>query len=196
MSQTLRFNLARRVRQVAYPLAIIVGLGVLLAVYQPAPGSWKLWTALAAMGLLGLGAAKFVLDGRQPLTLEADGVHRAGVSVPFAAAHLELRVQAGAQGPSVNEVIVWMPVDRAPGKLDVRFDPSLDGFDEAVTAVLAQVPEERVVVTALGSADVRDERREAVLERYRPPPPPEPTPIERALAMLGKPKLVPPSQRN
>jgi hypothetical protein len=53
-----------------------------------------------------------------------------------------------------------------------------------------------VVVTALGSADVRDERREAVLERYRPPPPPEPTPIERALAMLGKPKLVPPSQRN
>lgn len=196
MSRTLGFSFARRVRQVAYPLAIIVILGALLAWFQPAQGSWKLWTALGAMGLLGLGVAKFLLDGKRALTLDDDFVSRAGVTVPFAAAQLELRVRPGAQGLVVSEVLVWMPVDRAPGKLDVRFDPSLEDFDEAVAAVVAKVPEERVVVSALGSADVRDERREEVLSRFRPPPPPEPTPIERALALLGKPKLVPPSKRN
>jgi len=196
MSQTHNFNFARRVRQVAYPLGIIVLLGVLLAVFRPPLSSWKLWSAVAAMALLALGVAGFLLDARSPLSLDEDQVSRAGVVVPFAAAQLELRIRSGSNGPRVVEVIVWMPVARAPGKLCVRFDPSLDDFDGAIKAVVAKVSEERVEVSAVGSADVRDERREAVLRRYRPLPPPEPTAIEKALAALGKAKLVPPSQRN
>ncbi|MHB8874139.1 MAG: hypothetical protein ACYC8T_10670 [Myxococcaceae bacterium] len=200
MNESFEFSLVKRLGGVRYPLAVITLVAVLLAVFRPPLSSWKLWGGLLAISLMAVRVLQFLFEARGPVILSDVGVTRSGRTVPFHSAQLELKVMGRSGGPRVEEVVLWTPRSEGDGRLGVGFDHSLEGFERAVLAVVSRVPEMRIVVSALDSADVRDERREAVLEKFRPaePAPVELTAAQKALEAIGRPLLgaPPPGKKN
>jgi hypothetical protein len=191
MNDVYTFNFVKRLGGVRYPLILAFAFLALIAVFQPPVSSWKFWVLAALTVLMVARTAQFVLEGTKTVTLTETGVTRMGRTVNFHGAELELRTMLTKLEPKVYQVVLWAPRGEGGGRIGVGFDSSLNDFDKAVRHLVGRVPEMRVVVSAPGDADVRDDRREKVLAPFRG----ELTPAQRALASLGRPSLAPPQRK-
>lgn len=190
MKEVFTFSFSRRLYGIRYPLLIAVALSLVLAWVRPSLDSWKLWVPAAFILFMLVRVFQFMRGGANAVTVTDEGLTRSGRTAEFKSASLELRVPLGPGEPEVVELVLWLPPDPKGNRLGVGFDRSLDDFERAVREVMGRVPEARVTVSAPGAEDVRDERREKVLSRYRKAP----SAAIRALASLGKPSIAPPKK--
>ena len=191
METTFTFNSSRRWKHALLLLAIAAVIALPVALL--ALGVHALfWVGVVIPAWIAWRGVAYLSGGQEALTFDARGMTRSGVMVPWDAAELELRIAARSGGElELEQVILWPPHRPDRERVGVGFDDSLDRFDEAIRTLSARVPEMRIRVSTATERDVRDDRRELVLSRYRP------SAAERALMDLGRSALsTPPHLRN
>jgi hypothetical protein len=186
MERTFHFSLRRRLRILGPVLAVEAGLLALLA--WRGGRDWKSAVVSAVVALLTLRVLSFLWTGRRPVRVSSAAISRGRFSVPLSTASLWVRTAPSRRGLAPSELAVVSP-EEGGRRMAVSFDSSLALFEQAAGAVLLEIPDERVRVSAPGEPDVRDARREEVLAPLRP------TAADRALAKLGPPALPPPPRR-
>lgn len=190
MNTTYGFSLKKRLVGALPPLAIAAVLAVLVAAFTRA-GSWQFWVGLGFVAVVLMRAAGYLWWGQREVRIDARGLTRSGRTVDYSGAELELRTVERDGKLAVHEVVLWMPRNERGERNGVGFDESLEHFEQAVRALVLRMAEMRIVVSTPTEPNVRDARREQVLEPLRP------SPAERALLELGKTALsVPPHLRN
>lgn len=190
MNTTYGFNWKKRLRGAAWPLGIALALGALLAAYGTV-GTWRFYLLLSLIAVTLLRASGYLYWASRAVKLDATGITRSGKTVPFHSAELELRTTERGGLLHITELVLWGTRDGDGKREGVGFDDSLERFEDAVRAIVARMPESRVVVSAVGEPNLSDPRREEVLAKLRP------SAAERALQELGRAALsVPPHLRN
>ncbi len=191
MEIVFTFNSARRWKHAALLVAIaaVIALPIVLLALGVHP---LFWIGALVPAWVAWRGVTYLSGGKEALVLDAGGMTRSGVTVPWDAAELELRIASRSdEQPGIEQVILWPPHRPDRERVGVGFDDSLDRFDEAVRALTLRIPEMRIRVSTATERDVRDGRREQLLGRYRP------SAAERALMDMGRSALsAPPRLRN
>ena len=162
-AQTFRFRWKARLRTAASPLvlALLLGCGALWRQLDGARLPWILWS-LAAFFLIR--AATWVAWARYPVELRADGLEYAGTRVPYPGAHLHLTMSALG---GLRDVRVQAREDAKGRRPTVRFDTSLERFDEVVRQLLLNIPSDAVTVAGPTNRPLGPEAREKALAPYQ-----------------------------